>query len=134
MRNPFKQQGPTKAQKKEAQRRWKLTEEVIYPILLEDCKSVHDMRRRLQCVVQAIDYEIANKVSELKKQTLGTWGIKAMEGKGDRVEQDILNVLENETLESAHDILNLLPKFIETFIDKEMSERSPDSLKVTFPR
>jgi hypothetical protein len=129
--------GPTKAQKRESKRRWGLIKENLYPLLLENCKSINDMKHRLDFVHQAIKNELVVKVETFKHQLeadkLSTWNVKPLEGKETKLEQTIIDLFADEPVEVVDQILSNLPRIIDSFLYQEMSERSPKSLKVEFP-
>lgn len=132
----FKQR-PTKEQRRESKRRWDVVKDKIYPLLVEECETITDMKRRLECVKQVLEEESVKQTEAFKKQamedTLKSWNLKPLEGKGARTEQKIIDILEFETINVVDQILTHLPRVIDTFIMEEMSKRHPASLKVTFP-
>jgi hypothetical protein len=136
MHNPFKK-GPSKAQKKESKRRWGIIKENLYPLLLENSKSVNDMKHRLEFVHQAIKNELVVKVETFKHQLesdkLSTWNVKPLEGKETKLEQTILDLLGDEPVEVVDQILSNLPRIIDSFVYEEMGKREPKSLEVKFP-
>ena len=138
MFNIFKQKQNklSKEQKREHQRRWALIREVIYPVLLE-CTSVHDVKRRLESTELAIQHEMTKRVTEFRKQLqnelLGDWMVEALPGKGQVVEQKLINVLGTEKLEVVDELLTNLPRIWDTFVQEEMMNRTPSSLSVKWP-
>ena len=135
MFNQFKKQ-PNKEQKIEHNRRWKLIKETIYPIFLE-CKSIHDMKRRLESVELALKSEAQIKVAAFRKQLDGdlmkSWNVKALAGKGEDIEQKVIDSLAEEKIEVVDEILTNLPRILESFITEEMMNREPKSLVCKWP-
>jgi dGTP triphosphohydrolase len=133
--NPFKKQ-PTKEQKREAYRRWAIIKYQLYPMLVKECSSVHDVKRRLESASQALQNEMMVRVGELKKlmgnEILSKWAIKPLKGKGEEIEQKIFDILKNEKIEIVDELLSHLPRILDTFILQELSERKPETLRVKF--
>ena len=133
----FKKNQLSKEQKRESKRRWAIVKEQLYPILLEDCKSVNEMKHRLESTLQAIKNELMIKVEtfkhELQAEQLKMWKVKPLEGKGVATEQKILDILGTEPVEVADQILTHFPRIIDSFITEEMANREPESLKIKFP-
>jgi len=136
MQNPFKK-GPSKEQKREAKRRWAIIKEQVYPILLEDCENVNEMKHRLESTLHAIQHELVNKVETFKKGLeeglLATWHVEPLKGKGEKVEQKLLDVLGVESVKVVDELLTHLPRIIDSFVYEEMGKREPKSLEVKFP-
>ena len=129
--------GPSKEQKRESNRRWAIVTEQLYPLLLKECKSVTDMKRRLEYVLQAVKNETVVKVEAFKKELedgrLYDWNIKPLDGGDTKVEQAILDILGEEKITVVDQILTHFPRIIDSFIQEEMSKRSPDTLEIKFP-
>jgi len=132
----FKKQ-PTKEQKRETNRRWNIIKEQIYPLLLENCKSVNEMKHRLESVMHAMQNEMTTRVESVKHQMedehLSVWNLKPLEGKGMKLEQTIIDILKDEPVKVCDQILTHLPRILDSFIYEEMGQREPKSLKVKFP-
>ena len=131
----FKRQN--KEQKKEIYRKWGVVKYELYPMLVEKCSSIHDMKRRLQSAEQALQNEIMVRVGEFKKELekeiVGSWGIKPFKGKGIEIEQEIFDILAGESIQTVSELLANLPRILDTFILDEMIQRKPETLKVKFP-
>lgn len=136
MKNPFKRQ-QTKEQRRESKRRWDIIRNEVYPLLLEECKSVNEIKHRTESTLQAIKNEMLIKVEDYKKQlqaeSLESWGVKPLKGKGEDTEQKLLDILGREPMEVVDQILTHLPRIVDSFIYGEMANREPKSLKVKFP-
>lgn len=129
---------PTKEQKRESNRRWAIVKEQLYPLLLEECKSVNEMKHRLECAMKAIQDTMTLKVEAFKHQleedTLASWAVKPLAGKGEKTENKILQILAGESVKVVDQILTHTPRLLDSFIYEEMGERKPETLKVTWPK
>lgn len=136
MQNPFKKQ-PTKEQRRESKRRWAIITGSIYPLLLANCKSVNEMKHRLECTLRAIQEDLTVKIEtfkhKLEDESLGSWKVQPLKGEGTKLEQTLLDLLADEPIKVVDQILTHLPRIIDTFIYEEMGKREPNSLKATFP-
>jgi len=134
--SPFKKK-PDKALKKEAYRRWAIIKYQLYPMLLKECSSIQDLKRRLESANQALQNEVMVRVGEFKKQVtneiLSSWAVKPLPGTGAEIEQRIFDLLNNEKIEVVDEILSHLPRIIDTFVLAELNKRKPDTLEVKFP-
>ena len=136
MRNPFKQK-VSKEQKREAYRRWAIIKYQLYPMLVKECSSVHDVKRRLESASQALQNEVVIRIGEFKKllqgEILFSWDVKPLPGKGSEIEQKIFDILKNEKIEVVDELLSHLPRILDTFVLEELSKRKPETLRVKFP-
>lgn len=126
---------PSKEQRQEQRRREDLMRH-LYVLLVSGCDSAQDMKTRTEVVFHQMDAEGAKKMEAFKKglgeEVLGTWGLKPQEGKGSKVEEQILDLLSNETVQVAQTILQAWQITHDAFVRKDMLERKPNELKIEF--
>lgn len=95
------------------------------------------MKRRLESVELALKSEAQTKVAEFRRQLdaelLKSWRVKALAGKGEDIEQKLIDSLAEEKIEVVDEILTNLPRILDSFIMEEMMNREPRTLVCKWP-
>jgi uncharacterized protein YajQ (UPF0234 family) len=93
-----------------------------------------ELSRRIEAVSKATEVNITKRVIDfkesLKAKKFGELEVKALEGRGDKLEQKIIELLKDESLKVVDEIATRFPQVIQACIQKEMMERKPNSLKI----
>jgi hypothetical protein len=123
-----------RAQKREQERIIGIVRDQILQLLLAECENVMELSRRIEAVSKATEVNITKRVIDfkesLKAKKFGELEVKALEGRGDKLEQKIIELLKDESLKVVDEIATRFPQVIQACIQKEMMERKPNSLKI----
>lgn len=124
--------------KKETDRRRKFARETLYPFLLKHAKSVHDASIMCEVMSNAIQQKFNLKLMEEQKRVSKAplSDLKMIDdmATGSQFERDrqLLELLKDETVASAVELIGGMSKAIEGFVKEENSTRNLDTLKTHF--
>lgn len=111
-----------------------LVKEVIWPILLKHSKSVKNAQNICKTLSVGMDAIFMQKIKEyqiyLSGEKLSLLDIKGMmnEGKEYQAEWALMEALQNEKIADAKGLIEGMHKELERLVDKELVERTLDSL------
>lgn len=115
-------------QKEETTRLRKIVKEQIYPLLLEESKSIDDAKIFCSATAIAIKQAFNNRMKELKVEELKLNTMLAESQEKERYEK-MFNIIKEETILSALKMVDELPNAIDSFIREEMCKRPLTELK-----
>lgn len=130
---------PKKQSKKEIKaetlRLRSLVTDIIYPILLKGSKSIQDAKTICKTLSVGMDALFMQKIkeyqTEMSKAKLDT--LKLKENMNDPkqypVEHALVEALKNESISAAKDLIEGMKSELDRLTDKELLERSLESLK-----
>lgn len=135
MRNPFKKNHLTKEQRAEQKRREQLIRDFA-AMLIPLCPNAQDLYTRVDVVIKQIDERGARRLEDYKKgmgqEKFGDWHLVAQDGKGQDIEQKIIDFFMDETVVVAETLMDSWKQIHDAFVRKELLERPADSLKIEF--
>lgn len=139
MWNPLrkkKQPQPTKEQKAESKRLRALVKDELWKFIVDNFDNVNRAKKALQSASNAIgnDFEkmMLMKKAEFESMKLQNLMVKAFPGGDDKLEQQLIDMMKNESVRMSKSLIDGMVQLIDSFIREEMQSRKPDSLKSTF--
>lgn len=114
-------------QKYEVERMKKVVKEKIYPLLVSETKSIEDARVFCSAVAVGIKQMYNSKMKELKLSVLELEKQLTPSPLKKRYEK-MIEVLKDETVLNAVQIVEQIPQMIENLVRQEMSEKKLDEL------
>lgn len=131
---PFLKGQKLREQKREEKRIVARVKDELLPLLLAECENVNDLKVRVEAVSHATEANLNQRVidfkQELKAKRFGDLGVVALPGKGEKLEQKIIELFKDEPLKVMDEILSRFPAVIDACIHKEMLTRKPGSLLI----
>lgn len=124
--------------KNEEQRQRNLIKNVVYPFLLEHATSIEDAKNMLYALDMGVQGAFHLKVSEeqkrISKDKLSTLNLDDIieTGKEFDVHRELLSFFKDETIATAHSLIEGLKTTIEGFQREESTKRELSTLQTDF--
>jgi hypothetical protein len=108
----------------------------IWDYAVANFETIAQFQTSIHAVSQAIQSEFEKQVysykANLEQSSLDNLLVKPFPGKGEQQEAELLKLLGKESVSFSKTFVDTLENMINGMIRKEMLERKPDTLKITF--
>lgn len=124
--------------KTEEQRQRTLIKDVVYPFLEKKAKSIEDAKAMLYAldigVQGAFHLKVSNEQKRISAEKLSTLNLEDIIEKGKEfdIHRELLELFKEETIATAHSLIEGLKTAIEGFQREESTKRELSTLKTDF--